>query len=167
MVFKIFQDLKNKIFIYNSNLTKFFNLILSGWTNPPFNLIGKVLAKARQERANLTVIAPIWSTAPWFPTLLNMSVTWPILLSNQKDLFLPGFLGNSQPLNNPNWRAAAFNISRIQSSTKEFQIELSRFFQEMKQELTLINPINLHGLSLLTGSTSKAILIGLFHQIDW
>ena len=55
---------------------------IRGWANPPFNLIGKVLTKVRQSRAEISLIAPIWVTAPWFPVILVMCKSWPILFQD-------------------------------------------------------------------------------------
>ena len=34
---------------------------------PPFSIIGKVLAKIKQDEARGILIVPLWSTQPWFP----------------------------------------------------------------------------------------------------
>ena len=33
---------------------------LRGYANPPWNLVGRVLAKAREQEATLVLVAPIW-----------------------------------------------------------------------------------------------------------
>jgi hypothetical protein len=137
------------------------------WANPPFNQIGKVLIKTKQDKADLTIIAPIWITAPWFPSLLQLCRTWPIILPHTKNLFLPGFLGNQNPLDHPNWRAAAFSISGNQECIREFQTELSLFLQEIMIPIEQSRHTNLPGFSLLSGTTHKALMTGLFHQIEW
>ena len=68
---------------------------------PPFCLIPKVLQKISQERATGVVIVPNWKTQTWYPTVIAMCLTEPILLSRHKELLL-------QPHNNslihPLWR---------------------------------------------------------------
>ena len=44
------------------------------YTFPPFNLIGKVLQKCRNERANLLIIVPNWPTQYWYPLLKDLAV---------------------------------------------------------------------------------------------
>ena len=56
------------------------------WTNllayafPPIPVLGKVLRKAREEQANLILIAPRWPAQPWYPDLLLLSHVPPIKL---------------------------------------------------------------------------------------
>ena len=62
-----------------------FSLDWSQWkgnVNPPWNLIGKVLAQVRSQRAQLVLINPLWSAQLWYPALLNMAIQIPILLPN-------------------------------------------------------------------------------------
>ena len=47
---------------------------------PPFNLIGRVLQKVRAEGASLILIAPVWVTQPWYPSLMELAVGAPLLL---------------------------------------------------------------------------------------
>ena len=42
---------------------------LNLWINPPFGLIGRVLAKASEEKAVATVVVPVWPSRPWWPLL--------------------------------------------------------------------------------------------------
>ena len=53
---------------------------------PPFCLVGLCLAKVRRDQASLTLIAPVWPAQTWYPTLLEMSVSAPILLPALEDL---------------------------------------------------------------------------------
>ena len=62
------------------------------WTNlifyafPPFSILGRVLAKVQQDRAMGILVAPFWSTQPWFPQLLEMLIEHPQKLKPGKDL---------------------------------------------------------------------------------
>ena len=57
------------------------------WSNllsyafPPIPIIGKVLRKARDERATLILVAPHWPAQAWFPELLHLCHVPPIRLS--------------------------------------------------------------------------------------
>ena len=66
------------------------------WTNldayafPPFPIIGKVLRKAREERARMILIAPNWPTQPWYPDLLLLSHVPPLSLNiKERSLIQP------------------------------------------------------------------------------
>ena len=53
---------------------------LNGYAFPPFCLISLCLAKVRRDKATLVLIAPVWPAQPWYPAILEMVVTTPILL---------------------------------------------------------------------------------------
>ena len=46
----------------------------------PFSLIPRVLAKVRQDQACILLIAPVWTTQVWFPTVLSLLLERPLLL---------------------------------------------------------------------------------------
>ena len=50
-----------------------------GMRNPPWNLIGRVLAKVEEQKVNVHVIlvAPVWPSRPWYPRLLSLLVEIP------------------------------------------------------------------------------------------
>jgi hypothetical protein len=108
---------------------------LKGYANPPFCLIGRILHKLRQEQATITLVAPIWTTAHWFPDLLAMTLDRPFLLPDQQDLFLPGFLGNETPLNNPAWRVAAWRVSGNFSAVRDFQMAQPNWFSNLGSQV--------------------------------
>lgn len=60
---------------------------------PPFSLVGKVLNKARNERAELILVAPDWVTQHWYPLLHDLLVNCkfnPFTLPLCKDtIYLP------------------------------------------------------------------------------
>ena len=48
---------------------------------PPPIVIGKLLRKAAQDRVHrLIVVAPTWTSAPWYPSMLQMAVEPPLVL---------------------------------------------------------------------------------------
>ena len=59
---------------------------LSGYANPPWNLVGRVLAMVENQQSEVVLVAPIWPFQPWYPKLL--SLLWSILLriSPQQEL---------------------------------------------------------------------------------
>ena len=83
----------------------------NNWVNPPFRLVNRVLDLVESQGVEATIIAPIWQTAPWFLRLAEMSIDLPILFPCARDSFLPGSRGNTEPMNNPPWRFAAWRVS--------------------------------------------------------
>ena len=67
-------------------------------TFPPFVLLGRCLQKVQQEKATLLLIAPTWCAQPWYPTLLELLVSHPLLLPRRKDL-LKDLFNRFHPLN--------------------------------------------------------------------
>ena len=60
---------------------------IKAYAFPPFCLISRLLQKVHIENmSEMLLIAPVWKTQPWFPTLLSMLVRRPILLP-QKSRF--------------------------------------------------------------------------------
>jgi hypothetical protein len=81
----------------------------NNWANPPFSMLQDVINLIQKQRATTTLIAPIWKSQPWFKQLLKLRPKI-VLLPNSRLTFLPGFLGNAEPLKNPQWQVAAFRI---------------------------------------------------------
>ena len=56
------------------------------WSNqkfyafPPFSLLTRVLEKILNDVALVLLIAPTWSTQPWYPMLLQLAIARPVLL---------------------------------------------------------------------------------------
>ena len=62
---------------------------MRAYANPPWNLIGRVLTKIQSSNPDLILlVAPIWPSQPWYPTLLELLVDFPRLLPHQQDLYL-------------------------------------------------------------------------------
>ena len=91
------------------------------WLNPPWDLLPEVVRKLRSHRRHpgprpapspgvrATVVAPVWQAQPWFHDLSSLASD-SVSFTPQRDLFLPGHLGNVEPLGNPHWRVRAFFI---------------------------------------------------------
>ena len=67
--------------------------LLQSWDNldayafPPFPLLQKVLQRARNaSNLRMTLIAPWWPEAPWFPDALDLAVEEPLALPERPDL---------------------------------------------------------------------------------
>ena len=88
---------------------------------PPFSIIGKVLAKIKQDEARGILIVPLWSTQPWFPTATSLIVSRPILLKAKRDLFyLPGRSEMVHPLHE-HLNLLAILVSGRRSEVLSFQ----------------------------------------------
>ena len=53
---------------------------IKDYANPPWCLIGRVLAHVYKQQAQVILIASVWETQPWYPRLLRMLVDIPALL---------------------------------------------------------------------------------------
>ena len=53
---------------------------MKGYANPPWNLVGQVLAQVQSQQVQVVLVAPVWKAQPWFPTLLNMLIDHPRLI---------------------------------------------------------------------------------------
>ena len=47
---------------------------------PPFCLIMRSQAKLRELGEELVLVSPVWPTQAWYPSLLDLSVSLPVLL---------------------------------------------------------------------------------------
>ena len=90
---------------------------------PPFNLIGKVLAKLHKDQASGVVMVPFWSTQPWFPQAIGMLTKPPLLCSpSYRLLELPGTF-RKHPLHKKLYMLAMY-LSGNHSETQTFQTKL-------------------------------------------
>ncbi|XP_078660131.1 uncharacterized protein LOC144904859 [Branchiostoma floridae x Branchiostoma belcheri] len=88
---------------------------------PPFMLVAPTLRKAREDRAHLLLVAPIWDTAVWYPVLLEMLVEEPVLLPRHNSLL-------TQPEQTPSLTGAVLHEFRHDPSREGFgQVELKNF----------------------------------------
>ena len=98
---------------------------LKAYAFPPFNLIPSVLQKAKKEHATLVLVAPLWTTQPWWPLLIELIVDYPVYLGNNpkllQDVSSPGAM---HPLF-PSLKLAVWRISGNVTKQWEFQKKLS------------------------------------------
>ena len=69
----------------------------NAYASSPFNLISKCLKKTSLEGATLLIVCPVWLAQPWYPHLLQLLTSNPVLLPIYNDLLLDP-LGNRCPL---------------------------------------------------------------------
>ncbi|XP_065902413.1 uncharacterized protein [Dysidea avara] len=97
---------------------------LQDWTamkcyaNPPWNLVGRVLAQVQSQQTQVVLVAPVWKAQPWFPTLLNMLIDHPRLIipTPRKPISV-----DPMPLLP---QLAVWHISGISSEVRTFQKKL-------------------------------------------
>lgn len=88
---------------------------------PPFCLVGKILQKVQLDRAETIVIAPLWTTQPWFSMLIRMLIDCPFLLPRQTDLLSHP---SRQATELPKMRLMACRLSGRPCKTQAFQRQL-------------------------------------------
>ena len=82
----------------------------NNFANPPWALIPQVIAKVIADRAECTVITPVFPAQAWFWSLWGLAVCEPILLPTHGHSMM--YLGpDPEPLRNKRWRLAAWKIS--------------------------------------------------------
>ncbi|XP_070545984.1 uncharacterized protein [Ptychodera flava] len=64
----------------------------------PLGLLSRVLHKVRQEGARVVLVAPVWTTQPWYADLLTLLVQDPFLLPQMRDLVTDPVTGDCHPL---------------------------------------------------------------------
>ena len=100
---------------------------LNGFANPPFALISRVLAKAAQEKATITLVAPFWQSRPWFPTLMEMICDWPLTIDGEATWVQAD--GNQNE-----WRLVAWRISGDTSKSEVFRRRRAAWWAELRLE---------------------------------
>ncbi len=90
---------------------------------PPFSLLGGVLRKLRSDGGSGTLVAPLWTTQPWFVQLLEMATDNPRILGGRKLLSIPWDTRIEHPLRRK-LHLAAFRVSGDPSKPQDFQRRL-------------------------------------------
>jgi hypothetical protein len=100
--------------------TDAFEQVWSGlnlWMNPPFGLIGRILAKAAEEKAVATVVVPAWKSRPWWPIIQPRANTWAKFIIDVRPLpktattFRPGqSQGNARGTGPVPWQCFALRL---------------------------------------------------------
>ena len=86
------------------------------FVNPPFRLIPRVLDVVEAQRAEATLIAPLWPGQPWMARLRRLSVAPPLRLPPVTRTCLPVLpLQVIEPHRNTGWTLCAWRISGARS----------------------------------------------------
>lgn len=95
------------------------------WTNLfsyifcPFSVIGNVVQKLDQDQAEAVLIAPLFSTQPWFPRLLQLVSSPPFLLPKVEKILIQPGNQEAHPLQN--MTLGVFRVSGKNSAVAAFQ----------------------------------------------
>ena len=107
---------------------------LNAYVFPPFSIIGRVLQKMKLEEADITLVAPIWTTQTWFPEILHSIVQDSYVIPKKK--FLLYQTSDSQqkyPLQK--MTLAVFRLSGKSSKAQAYQKTLQRSFYHHGEDL--------------------------------
>ena len=95
---------------------------LEAYANPPWNLLGRVIAKVQKEAVQKVVlVAPVWPAQHWYPILLDLLIDYPRVIPQQEDTIL-GTAESEIPAVIP--QLAVWPISGKGLRQKAFQREL-------------------------------------------
>ena len=97
------------------------------WGNPPFvnALILKILSKIQREKAECILLLPAWTTAIWFPLVVEMSVGV-VYFEAASHLFLRGERPNRAFAKKSSW--AVISVKFSHNSASKFLQTLVMFF---------------------------------------
>ena len=94
-----------------------FKLLLSSF----FSLVGLVIQKIREDEATAILVAPLWRTQSWYPTVLSMLVGYPVVFpARRANLYLPHKPTETHPLSD-NLRLMAVKVSGDCSQAIDFR----------------------------------------------
>ena len=116
---------------------------------PPFCLIIRTLAKLREKGGELILVTPVWPTQAWYPSLLDMSVSLPVLLPVTPNLLL-GPRGEIHPLiANQTLHLAVWHVSNNLYSRKAFVRTLPSSFWQLggQVQTQFITPPGRNGIA--------------------
>lgn len=82
----------------------------NNYVNPPFWLIPQILSVIQAQQAEATIIAPMWPAQPWFQTLVDLVVDWPMPVVNTSKN-IQALLTVPEPRKNVLWKLYAWRIS--------------------------------------------------------
>ena len=61
---------------------------IKGYANPLWNLVGRTLPQVQTQQATIVLVAPVWKSQPWYPTLLHMLVDYPRLIAAETEIMV-------------------------------------------------------------------------------
>lgn len=104
--------------------------INKGYAFPLFNLISKTLEKVVIDEAEIILVAPVWQAQHWWPVLLQLLISQPVLLPNNPDLLLgPSDRKKNHPMY-PRLHLVVFHISTIATKHRAFRKTLPTYLSQ-------------------------------------
>lgn len=117
---------------------------------PPFCLIGRCLTKIMEEEADVLLIAPIWPNQYWYPRILQMLQSTPVIFPQMWNL-LQNELGQSHPMvKQERLVLAAWPVSGDLQKLMKFRKTLTTSYQTPFAP-KLESPTKVHGRILYAG----------------
>ena len=99
---------------------------LNPYIFPPFSLLSKVLQKIKDYQVRQAIlIVPMWTSQPWYPSLLNLLTCIPKMLPNVQNLLYLVHNKQCHSLSKRKLFLVACKVSGIISEVKVFQKSLS------------------------------------------
>ena len=80
---------------------------------PPISVIPRVLSKVKQDSAEGVIVVPFWPTQIWYPVMLKMLVSTPVLLNSRKSLLVLPQIPN---LVHPIWKKMSMLVVHLLGS---------------------------------------------------
>lgn len=79
---------------------------------PPFSLINSVLDIAIQQKAKVTLLAPLWKGSPWMVKLKRLCLMDPLVLPHNGNIFQRAntWASTPEPLRNSRWRVGVWSV---------------------------------------------------------
>ena len=81
---------------------------------PPIAIISRVLSKISQDETKGIIVVPYWPNQVWYPVMLKMLISIPILLNAWKSLLQ---LPQSPDQNHPIWRKMDMTVAHLSGSS--------------------------------------------------
>ena len=61
---------------------------IKGYANPPWNLVGRTLTQVQTQQVTIVMVAPVWKSQPWYPTLLHMLIDYPRPITTEAEIMV-------------------------------------------------------------------------------
>ena len=124
---------------------------------PPFCLIGRALRKMLKHHISMIIVTPVWTSQPWYPLMLDLSIQNPILLPEKQDLLSNPRMEVHPLIKNRTLRLAAWLVSGNHQQQTEFRQQLPHL-SRMPDQRALKKITNRPGESLLAGVVGEKLI---------
>ena len=133
----------------------------NAWCNPPWTAIPTILDRILKDGATLTLIAPVWSNAPWYTRVLALCIDSPRLIRHEEKTFSKNGDEKNGIFGPPNWdHTAAFTISGVPSLQDKYRTGLLTSWQKYPN-----SPRRVTGHDLLFAGTIGGVSIPFSSEI--